>query len=148
MAAKAVMAATLGLFLAAVGGRSANAQQPAPSLMFTPAEVAAMLKALTPSTETGEASPDAQAAEPGTVAPRVPNVFVSAVADFGDGQWTVWANGYRIAPDRQPPGFHVVSVQDNMVEIVVSGEQAAHFRLRPYQTWRAGHPDIVEGIVP
>jgi hypothetical protein len=80
--------------------------------------------------------------------PRKPNVYVSAVLDFGGGNWTVWANGLRITPDKQSPLFRVVSVHGDAVEIVVPGEGGGRFRLQPYQTWRSRQKDVIEGIEP
>jgi len=78
----------------------------------------------------------------------VPNVYVSALANYGEGQWTVWANGYRVTPGHQPAGFTVLSVSDDQAEIAVGGGKPAHFMLHPYQTWRARTRDVVEGILP
>ncbi len=122
---------------------------PERSLLFGPDEVTAVRKAIAALTgasapEGGQVNSDvAEAAK--LVAP---NIFLSAVVDLGNGQWTVWANGYRINPGHQPPGFRVISVKENTVEIIAEGEQIARFRLHPYQTWRAAQHDIVEGIVP
>ncbi len=80
--------------------------------------------------------------------PAVPNIFVSALAYYGEGEWTVWANGYKIVPGRQAPDFSVVSVSADKVEIVVAGDSPARFTLQPYQTWRSRSRDVVEGIVP
>ncbi len=80
--------------------------------------------------------------------PRLPNVYVSAILDFGDGNWTVWANGLRVTPDHQSPLFRVSSVRNNAAEIVVPGEDGGRFVLQPYQTWRSRQKDVVEGIVP
>jgi len=80
--------------------------------------------------------------------PDVPNIYVSALAYYGEGQWTVWANGYRIVPGKQAPNFSVVSVNEDRAEIAVGGTKPARFMLHPYQTWRARYNDIVEGIVP
>ena len=91
-----------------------------------------------------EASPGVRGVRPS----GVPNVYVSAVMDFGEGQWVVWANGYRISPEHQAPEFSVVSVKKNSVEVFVPGDQPARFHLHPYQTWRSRHHDIVEGILP
>jgi hypothetical protein len=80
--------------------------------------------------------------------PRRPNVYVSAILDMGGGNWTVWANGLRVTPDKQSPLFHVVAVHGDSVDIVVPGEGGGSFRLQPYQTWRSHEQDVVEGIVP
>ena len=89
-------------------------------------------------------------AEPAARQPvtRQPNVYVSAILDFQDGRWTVWANGYRITAQAQAPDFTVVRVKENAADIVVPGADGAKFRLYPYQTWVASHHDIVEGIFP
>lgn len=116
------------------------------SLLFNAEEVASIRRALTnqseggPATETGKALIGERGGET--------NIFVSALVDLGNGQWTVWANGYRISPDHQAPGFRVVSVKQNDVEIVTQGSDPVRFHLRPFQTWRAARHDIVEGIVP
>jgi len=128
-----------------------------PSLMFSPADVAAIEKAQATALQpvgtataepVGEQAPEAESEAPPPPKPTVPNVYVSAIVDLGDGQWTVWANGYRITPGRQPPGFTVLAVADDAVDIAVTGEQPARFRLHPFQTWRSRQGDIVEGIHP
>jgi hypothetical protein len=140
--------------LAAIAGQ---AQTPAPdaapphtrrtSLLFDTAEAESMQKALS---EVGKprapVAPDP--ADQADTAPAIPNVYLSAVAQFGPGQWTVWVNGYRIVPGRQAPGFQVLSVRDDQVEIAVTGDPPARFVLRPNQTWLAQSDAIVEGIVP
>ncbi len=125
-----------------------NQAEPAPSLMFTPAEVAAIRRALSHIPLNPVSSVQAGAGSGPPAVRTQSNIFVSGVGDSGDGQWTVWANGYRISPDHQAPDFTVVSVRDETVEIVVTGQQPAHFRLHPHQTWRAEHHDIIEGIFP
>ena len=132
-----------------LGAAMAQAEDKAPlkSLLFDPAEVATLTKAIAdyerskiagaPVIEDKEAPP-----------PSVPNIYLSGMAYFGQGQWTVWANGYRIAPNRQAPNFTVVAVNDSEVEIAVGGSDPARFKLRPYQTWRSRSRDVVEGIVP
>lgn len=80
--------------------------------------------------------------------PDVPNIFVSALAYYGEGDWTVWANGYRVTPTRQPPQFSVIAVNADKAEIAVGGSKPARFFLRPSQTWRSRTNDVVEGIVP
>lgn len=100
-----------------------------------------------------EASPQAQAAQVLSAVveakrSRGPNIYVSAVLDFGGGNWTVWANGLRVTPDQQPPLFRVLSVHGDTVEIAVAGESETRIVLQPYQTWRSSQRDVVEGIVP
>jgi hypothetical protein len=141
------------LLLAGFG--SVDAQQPPQtaedssanqrSLLFGPDEVAAVRRALAAQNST--AVPEASTV-PEEMKATVSNIFVSGLVNSGDGQWTVWANGYRISSDHQPPSFRVVSVKENDVEIVTGGEQPVRFHLRPYQTWRAAQHDIVDGIVP
>lgn len=80
--------------------------------------------------------------------PRIPNIYVSAVLDFGAGDWTVWANGLRVTPDQQSPLFKVVAVHGNTVEISVTSDGGRRIALQPYQTWRSRQRDVVEGIVP
>ncbi len=79
---------------------------------------------------------------------KVPNVYLSAVMDFGGGDWTVWANGLRVTPDHQPALFQVVGVRGNAVDFVVPGDGGDKFELQPYQTWRSQQRDVVEGIYP
>jgi len=86
--------------------------------------------------------------EEAVATPDSPNIFVSALAYYGEGQWTVWANGYRVTPGHQAPGFTVVAVSEETAEIAVGGGKPAHFALRPYQTWRSRTNDVVEGIFP
>ena len=128
-----------------------------PSLLFTDAEMIAVEKGLAAFDRlSGNASSAAADSEttPGAAGPEeLPvstqsNVTVSAVMDFGNGDWTVWANGYRIRPGHQAPGFTVVAVRHDVVDILVPGEQEAHLRLKANQTWRARHRDIVEGLAP
>ncbi len=133
-----------------------EAHQPSPpqtsrSLMFSDAEVDAVAKALAALEkvrETGIAAEADQAPAEQPQKSRVPNIYVSAILDLGDGNWTVWANGYRINARQQAPEFKVVAVKDNLAEIVVDGDQPARFRLHADQTWRSAHHDIVEGIFP
>ncbi len=80
--------------------------------------------------------------------PRIPNIYVSAVLDFGGGDWTVWANGLRITPDQQSPLFKVVAVRGNTVDISVTSDGGTRIALQPYQTWRSRQRDVVEGIAP
>jgi hypothetical protein len=130
-------------------GDASSVSQSEPSLLFTANEVAAVRRAIAALKGVGtEEAAQAKGALNAAPKPKESNIFLSALVDFGDGQWTVWANGYRISPGHQPPGFRVVAVKENTVEIVTEGEQPARFQLRPYQTWRAAHHDIVEGIVP
>ena len=115
------------------------------SLLFTPAEIAALTKALS---DVGRPQLvlSGSAAESGK--PVIPNVYLSAVAEFSPGHWTVWANGYRIVPGHEAPGFKIVAVQDDRVEIAVDSDPPAHFSLQPHQTWLARSNSVVEGIFP
>jgi hypothetical protein len=126
-----------------------------PSIMFWPDEVAAIEKAIEehehPPVAVQQAKADARAAQAAAEEgrrPRMPNVYVSAILDFGDGNWAVWANGLRVTPTSQSPLFHVNAVRGNAVDIVVPGANGAHFQLQPNQTWRSRQRDIVEGIYP
>ena len=116
-----------------------------PSLLFTPAEVAALRQAFA---DAAKPRTQLQAEAPTAAGPALPNIYVSAVAEFGSGQWTVWANGYRIVPGRQPPDFQVLSVRDDSVEIVFPGTPPSRFVLHPHQTWLGRSDSIVEGIFP
>ena len=131
--------------LASAGG--ARSQESAParsSLLFSTGEVAEIQRALS---EVGKTVTPVQA-EADAAAP-IPNVYVSAVAQYGRGRWTVWANGYRIAPGRQAPEFTVLAVlDDDRVVISVPGDRPARFTLQPHQTWLAASDSVVEGIVP
>lgn len=118
------------------------------TLLFSADEAAAIRRALAGQVAAESPVQPEQGEASGTVRPTASNIFVSGLVDLGDGQWTVWANGYRISPEHQAPGFRVVSVRKDEVEIVVDGESPARFHLHPYQTWRVGQRDIVEGIVP
>lgn len=138
---------------AAVPAKPASgAPQPTPSMMFTASQVKSILKAIAdhehpPAVEAAAPAKAAEAAE-AAAAPRVPNVYVSAVVDFGGGEWTVWANGQRVTPGHQAAAFQVLAVRGNSVDIEVPGEGGGRFRLEPYQTWRARDHSVVEGIVP
>lgn len=81
-------------------------------------------------------------------APQGSNIYVSGIVDFGEGHWTVWANGYRISPTRQAPLFTVLAVKDDFAEIQVPGDKPERILLRPYQTWLVRSHNVVEGIVP
>lgn len=122
-----------------------------PSLIFTEQEVIAIEKAVNAFDKAQGVigTPDNEASGSGGTeelpAVTQPNVSVSAVMDFGNGDWTVWANGYRIRPGHQAPGFTVVAVKDDLVDIVIPGDQEARVRLKSNQTWRARHRDVVEG---
>ena len=144
------------LFLSALAASVVHAQSPEPdaapaqitkrsSLLFTAGEVAALQKALSDATRPASQLKTENSA---ASAPSIPNVYVSAVAQFGPNQWTVWANGYRIVPGRQPQEFQVLSVRDDNVEIAVPGDRPARFVLKPHQTWLGQSDSIVEGIVP
>ena len=143
-----LMAACAAVLLGS-GPAAAGEDVPLPRpLLFNEGEAGAVTRAILDFERlkvTGTAAP---VEEPGANAPESPNVFVSALAYYGEGQWTVWANGYRVSPGRQPPAFTVISVNDERAEIAVAGSKPAHFMLRPYQTWRSRFNDIVEGIVP
>ncbi|HIJ38901.1 MAG TPA: hypothetical protein HPP80_08405 [Rhodospirillaceae bacterium] len=139
------------LFFLLLGSQAFAQQGKQPSLLFTPDEVAAIERAMGGSdkgnaaaeeqTGTGEAEEKKSGAQP--------NIYVSAVMEIGKDDWTVWANGYRIKADHQPPGFQVVGVRNNVVDIVVQqGDQTYKLKLQPFQTWRSAHHDVIEGIVP
>ena len=141
---------------AAVNAGSPKA--PLVSIMFTPDEVAAIGKAIDarlhpPAAEVAAranksaAAVAMVAAEAEAARPHVPNIYVSAVVDFGGGDWTVWANGLKFTPDRQSPLFQIKSVSGNSVDIAVPSE-SVRVRLQPNQTWRSRENDVVEGIVP
>ncbi len=125
------------------------------SVMFTPAELAQIAKAVEDhlhprAVEIAKASAAAAslAAQTAIAKPHVPNIYVSAVLDFGGGDWTVWANGLKVTPGRQSPLFRVTSVSGNSVDIEVPSEAGLRVRLQPNQTWRSREHDVVEGIVP
>ncbi len=128
---------------------------PFPALFFWPDETASIAKAIEehdhpPASELA-AKAQALAAEQAAMdilRPRLPNVYVSAILDFGNGDWTVWANGLRVTPNSQSPLFRIVAVRGNSVDIVVPGDDGGRFVLQPYQTWRSRQKDVVEGIVP
>ena len=127
------------------------ASAPVSSIMLWPADLAAIQKAINdhehpPAAEIEALAHAAAAVE--SLRPRKPNIYVSAVLDFGDGHWTVWANGLRITPNRQSPLFRIVGVHGDAVDIFVPGEGGGRFVLRPYQTWLSRRQDVVEGIVP
>ena len=135
------------LALAAAGGPAVAADvAPGKSLLFSADEAAALSKAVA-EYERAE-TPGQKAEENAAPPPATPNIFVTAIADYGDGQWTVWANGYKISPNRQPPDFTVVDVKADQVEIAVQGEQPTRFTLHSYQTWMSRSKDVVEGIFP
>ena len=128
---------------------------PYPSLFLWPDEVAAINHAIEdrdhpPAGEiAAKAHEEAQkAAATDASKPHLPNVYVSAILDFGDGNWTVWANGLRVTPNSQSPLFHIVAVRGNSVDIMVPGDGGGRFVLQPYQTWRSRQKDVVEGIYP
>jgi len=127
-----------------LAGAAAQAQEMPKSLLFSPAESESIARALTDFERMNVTGQSVEEAAPLTV----PNIYVSAIVDFGDGQWTVWANGYRISPNHQTPQFTVTSVQNDSAEIQISGEKPEKILLRPYQTWMARSHSIVEGIVP
>ncbi len=118
----------------------------AKSLLFPEADAAALAKAIADYNRMKNTGVVAE--ESAAPPPDVPNIYVSGLAYYGDGAWTVWANGYRIVPGRQAPDFSVVSVSEDAAEITVGGSKPARFVLHPYQTWLARSNDIVEGIVP
>lgn len=128
---------------------------PYPLLFLWPEESAAIDQAISerdhpPATEVrakAQAQEEAAAAAYNS-GPHLPNVYVSAILDFGDGDWTVWANGLRVTPAQQSPLFHIVAVRGNAVDIVVPGAEGGRFVLQPFQTWRSRQKDVVEGIFP
>jgi hypothetical protein len=145
MSARLLVLALLVLSMPAVAQETpAQAKR---SLMFTAPEMAKILGAIN---DVNKPRSAAQApAVPGQPAkPALPNIYVSAVADYGSGRWTVWANGLRIAPGRKAPGFRIVAVRDDRVEILVDGDPPERVVLRPHQTWLSASDDIVEGIIP
>jgi hypothetical protein len=135
--------------LLAVAGPLFAAEEPAVSqrkpLLSRPESVAALNKAIA---DFQRMEQTGQKIEEGAPAPRAPNIYVTAIADYGGGQWTVWANGYRINPNRQPPDFTVLAVNTDRAEIEVKGEQPIRVTLRSAQTWRSRSQDVVEGIFP
>jgi len=118
------------------------------TLMYTAEELAQITAAINEANRPKTMAVVQAATTEDNAPPPIPNIYVSAVADFGDGHWTVWANGYRIGPGRQAPGFQVVAVQDDQVDIVVQADPPAHIVLRPHQTWMAQSNGVVEGIFP
>ena len=139
----------LVLSLMALAMPAAAQEAPAParrSLMFTAQDMAKIVGAINDGNKPRSAI---LAPVPGQPAkPVLPNIYVSAVADYGSGGWTVWANGLRIAPGRKAPGFRIVAVRDDRVEIMVDGDPPERVVLRPHQTWLSASDDIVEGIIP
>jgi len=136
----------LAVMVSCVSAGATDMGAPSKSLLFSPEEAAEVSKAIADYERletTGQKSEDIVAPPP-----SVPNIYVTAIADYGDGLWTVWANGYRISPNRQPPGFTVTGVSQDRAEISVPGEQPIRLSLRVAQTWRARSKDIVEGIFP
>ena len=136
----------LALIVAGIPADAAPPPSAAKPLLFSPEETASLEKAVADYERletTGQKSEEAAAPPSAT-----PNIFVTAIADYGEGQWTVWANGYKISPGRQPPDFSVLGVKTDQAEIMVPGEQPVRFTLHSYQTWRARSKDIVEGIFP
>lgn len=134
---------------------AAKPKVPYPSLFFWPDETASLAKAVEDHDHPPASELAAKAlamAEQRAVLeetrPRLPNVYVSAILDFGNGDWTVWANGLRVTPTSQSPLFRVVAVRGNSVDIVVPGNDGGRFMLQPYQTWRSRQKDVVEGIFP
>lgn len=140
----------LALSLLALAMPAAAQETPAParrSLMFTAQDMAKIVGAINDGSKPRSAIQAPVA--PGQPAKAVlPNIYVSAVADYGSGRWTVWANGLRIAPGREAPGFKIVAVRDDRVEIMVDGDPPERVVLRPHQTWLSASDDIVEGIIP
>lgn len=122
------------------------------SILFTPDEMSAIEQAFVdrdhPSSAQVAAQAQAAAINEEALRPRIPNIYVSAVLDFGGGEWTVWANGLRVTPDQQSPLFKVVSVRGNTVDISVTSDGGTRISLQPYQTWRSRQRDVVEGIFP
>ena len=130
--------------------QDAKAPPPPRTAMFTSAEVAQILSAISdaskPHSNLATSAVSGDTIEP--IKPIIPNIYLSAVADYGAGHWTVWANGQRIMPGRQTPGFQIVAVRDDRVDILVEGDTPAHITLRPHQTWLSVSKDVVEGIIP
>lgn len=139
----------LALALLALAMPAAAQEAPAQakrSLMFTAQEMARIAGAIS---DVNKPRAAVQVLEPGKPArPVLPNIYVSAVADYGSGHWTVWANGLRIAPGHKAPGFQIVAVRDDRVEILVEGDPQERIVLRPHQTWLSESNDIVEGLIP
>lgn len=127
--------------LAAAGARAEEARK---SLLFSPAEAAAIAKARADFERLNQVGPAVEE----EAAPQTPNIYVSAIANYGGGRWTVWANGYRIVAGRQPASFTVLAVQDDYAVIKVSDEKQEKIVLRPSQTWLSRSHQVVEGIVP
>lgn len=146
MRAHSLLAAFVALLAVQAIAQDAPPPSANRSLMFTPEEVAHITGAIAdvnrPRVETRVDD------ETGPAKPVLPNIYVSAVADYGAGQWTVWANGMRISPGRKAPGFQVVGVKDDRVEILVEADSPMRILLRPHQTWLAASNNVVEGIVP
>lgn len=137
-----MMAAVMAFSMSA---SAQNEMLAANSILFSGAEEIAVKKAIL---DYERMKVTGSSVEEAVATPDIPNIFVSALAYYGEGQWTVWANGYRVTPQRQPPGFTVVEVDENKAEIAVGGAKPARFFLRPYQTWRSRTNDVVEGIIP
>jgi hypothetical protein len=113
-------------------------------MMFSPEEVATIRRALglLPSEKTAIVGPINVIAPPREI-PK--NIHLSAVADLGGGQWTVWINGIRITPDRQSADFEVIGVNAGGVDIRILGESPMKIRLYPNQTWHGDGAIITEG---
>jgi hypothetical protein len=145
MARASAFCLAAAMFAVAAAASAQEDKPPFDSILFSDDEAIAVKKAIL---DFERMKVTGSTVEEVTAVSEVPNIFVSAVADYGEGKWTVWANGYRVTPQRQPTGFTVVSVSGESAEILVGGSSPAHVTLRPYQTWRARTNDVVEGIIP
>ena len=126
-----------------------------PSLMFTEDEATRIREAMAKRpASSGHESAAATADEPvpdqdkDKPPPKLDtNLTLSGIMFFGANDWTVWINGIPHHPDTKPPGFDIVAVTPDHVDLAVpwgiQGKQAV--RMEPNQTFVATLGQVVEG---
>lgn len=137
--------ALLALLLAAA---PALAQTAAPSLFFTPDEVAIGERIMAGR----EPRPPAADGEPEYLGPPPvpPDIHLGALIFIAPGDWVLWVNGQRRTPRDSRGELEIAAVSRDRAEIVWRGDAKAgplRVRLRPYQTFIGSTGEILEGAL-
>ncbi|MDD9901656.1 MAG: hypothetical protein OXT65_11805 [Alphaproteobacteria bacterium] len=111
------------------------------SLLFTPAEIALIQRALTGTVGGTEILNDTT----GEAIPTRRIIKVAGVVYRSDADWIVWINGHKIMPGKLLPQIVDIRVQKDMVDLKwfdrgING--VIDISLRPHQTY-----DIVTGVL-
>jgi len=137
----------LAIFLLLAGAPAlAQAPTPAPSLFFTPAEVAIGERILAGR----EPKPVSASGEYQGPPPVPPDIHLGALIFVAPGDWVLWVNGQRRTPSDRRGELEISAVSRERAEIVWRGDVKGgplRVRLRPYQTFVGSTGEILEGAL-